>query len=75
MADKEYKPITPAGTQPCNTCIWHCGIVGAIGKGKCRKKAPGEHGFPVAYDNDYCGDHKADERGHMAPPKNKNKED
>lgn len=29
--------------------------------GRCRKHAPTMNGFPVVFENDYCGDHKIDE--------------
>jgi hypothetical protein len=29
--------------------------------GRCRRHAPTMNGFPVVYDDDWCGDHKIDE--------------
>lgn len=30
--------------------------------GRCRKRAPTMGGFPVVFENDWCGDHKLDEQ-------------
>jgi hypothetical protein len=29
--------------------------------GRCRRHAPTMNGYPVVFDNDWCGDHKLDE--------------
>lgn len=29
--------------------------------GRCRRHAPTMNGFPVVYEDDWCGDHKIDE--------------
>lgn len=58
----------------CSTCMW-CVLkevnttqvqnVGAgevsIRVGRCRRHSPSMTGYPVVYENDWCGDHKVDE--------------
>jgi len=61
-----------AGMQ-CRTCMW-CVlkakqegaplVEGQERKpliGRCRRHAPSMNGYPVVYENDWCGDHKLDE--------------
>jgi hypothetical protein len=52
----------------CKTCMWFvekqrenpsypaCPIVG-----RCRRHAPTMSGYPVVFNNDWCGDHRVDE--------------
>lgn len=53
----------------CATCMWCCpkespGMVeGDLYKiGRCRRHAPTMSGYPVVFLDDWCGDHKLDER-------------
>lgn len=41
----------------CETCTYSFGE-GAVGQ--CRRHAPGPAGFPVIFDNGWCGDHRMD---------------
>lgn len=55
----------------CPTCMWyvHKGAdieqtdEGMVRRrvGRCRKHAPTLNGWPVMYEEDFCGDHKIDE--------------
>jgi len=60
----------------CRTCIWHVrkilindgnklidmdGNSQKPGVGRCRRHAPTMNGYPVCYEDDWCGDHKVDE--------------
>jgi hypothetical protein len=52
----------------CATCMWFVEKVGDYAKkpgeksiGRCRRHAPTMNGYPVVFDNDWCGDHKLDE--------------
>ena len=57
----------------CKTCMWFVPKVGAtvgtgadahaqvFNVGRCRRHAPTMNGYPVVYQNDWCGDHKLDE--------------
>lgn len=50
----------------CKTCMWNVQKVGEhLEKpnkiGRCRKHAPTMGGYPVVFENDWCGDHKLDE--------------
>jgi len=52
----------------CGTCMWFAHKLmpykaepGVVSIGRCRKKAPTLNGWPVLYENDWCGDHKLDE--------------
>ena len=53
----------------CKTCMWFvekkrdnplsypgCPVVG-----RCRRHAPSMNGYPVVFNNDWCGDHRVDE--------------
>ena len=44
----------------CSTCMWYV-PKGDSNIGRCRRHAPTMNGYPVVYDNDWCGDHKLDE--------------
>lgn len=55
----------------CRTCMWFVPKVnGKPGGlldaekcvGRCRRHAPSMGGYPVVFDNDWCGDHRLDER-------------
>jgi hypothetical protein len=49
----------------CLTCMWFVakGTDDDIFKiGRCRKHAPTMNGYPVVFPNDWCGDHKLDEK-------------
>lgn len=43
----------------CKTCMWWV-PKGDCHIGRCRRHAPTMSGFPVVYDDDWCGDHKLD---------------
>jgi hypothetical protein len=43
----------------CKTCMWNAAKKGKVGR--CRRHAPTMGGYPVVYENDWCGDHKVDE--------------
>jgi hypothetical protein len=49
----------------CKTCIHFAAKgerkEGVHNIGRCRRHAPTMQGFPVVYENDWCGDHKVDE--------------
>jgi hypothetical protein len=53
----------------CSTCIWFApkfgnGPVKPEGHkivGRCRRHAPTMNGYPVVYQDDWCGDHRIDE--------------
>jgi len=52
----------------CTTCIWYAikraddpNNAGSFEIGGCRRRAPTMNGYPVVFDNDWCGDHKLDE--------------
>lgn len=50
----------------CRTCMFFVEKVrsedydGSV-VGRCRRHAPTMNGYPVVFDNDWCGDHKLDE--------------
>ena len=51
----------------CNTCMWYVGKVVKAAQqsstvGRCRRHAPTMSGYPVVFVNDWCGDHKLDEK-------------
>lgn len=48
----------------CSTCMWYVQKSGKVGR--CRRHAPSMNGYPVVYENDWCGDHKVDE-GKLTP--------
>lgn len=49
----------------CITCMWFVrkeireGVTTKIGR--CRRHAPTMNGYPVVFENDWCGDHKLNE--------------
>lgn len=51
----------------CQTCMWWVPKIGAAMHadtprlGRCRRKAPSMHGFPVVFFDDWCGQHRLDE--------------
>ena len=58
----------------CETCMWWVPKIqqdpqlppaGDVERkrqiGRCRRHAPTMNGYPVVYENDWCGDHKLDE--------------
>lgn len=61
----------------CRTCMWFVlkeltkfqgrdiddegQIAQKNGLGRCRRHAPTMNGYPVCYEDDWCGDHKVDE--------------
>lgn len=54
----------------CKTCMWFVEKAGQsddVGGplprviGRCRRHAPTMNGFPVVWNDDWCGDHKLDE--------------
>ena len=40
----------------CKTCMWFVKKLFTIGR--CRKHSPTLSGYPVVYQDDWCGDHK-----------------
>lgn len=56
----------------CGTCMWFVAKLRADDKpgplGRCRKHAPVMSGYPVVFDNDWCGDHKLDENAVVSAP-------
>jgi len=50
----------------CKSCIWfvpkEVNTIPVYHLGRCRRHAPTMNGFPVVYVNDWCGDHKVDEK-------------
>ena len=60
----------------CATCMWFVekavvveGRSQGAGLGRCRKHAPTMTGYPAVFVDDWCGDHKLDERTFSAPAK------
>lgn len=49
-----------AGMQ-CATCMWWV-RKGDSSLGRCRRHAPSMSGYPAAFESDWCGDHKLDEK-------------
>ena len=50
----------------CRTCMWFVqkirnGDSEGVIVGRCRRHAPTMEGYPVVFENDWCGDHKLDE--------------
>lgn len=57
----------------CATCLWYVPKAIAVGLntekeveekreiGRCRRHAPTMGGYPVVYEDDWCGDHRLDE--------------
>jgi len=51
----------------CKTCIWFVPKQKGSHKrqgyllGRCRRRAPTMNGYPVVFENDWCGQHKLDE--------------
>lgn len=43
----------------CRTCMWACWKKRPVGR--CRRHAPTMNGYPVIFEDDWCGDHKLDE--------------
>ena len=48
-----------AQTWCCKTCMYFVKKNGRLGR--CRRHAPTMSGFPVVYEDDWCGDHKLKE--------------
>lgn len=52
----------------CTTCMWFVAKDTTVERnadapsvGRCRRHAPTMNGYPVVFDNDWCGDHKLNE--------------
>jgi len=46
----------------CSTCMWFVKKgKGIKGLGRCRRRCPTMNGYPVVFENDWCGDHKLNE--------------
>jgi hypothetical protein len=45
----------------CRSCTWFQPSL-HYSSGQCRRYAPSSAGHPVVFENDWCGDHKPDER-------------
>ena len=66
-----------ANRMRCGTCMWHVTKASAPEPekknakneqtdsspklGRCRRHAPTMNGYPAAFEQDWCGDHKLDE--------------
>ena len=50
----------------CRTCLSFC--MKKVPIGRCRKHAATMGGFPVVYENDWCGDHRLDEDSVVPSP-------
>ena len=50
----------------CKSCMWFVPKTVETSPsyhlGRCRRHAPTMNGYPVVYVNDWCGDHKVNER-------------
>ena len=44
----------------CKTCMWFVEKLFAIGR--CRRHSPTLSGYPVVYQDDWCGDHRFNEK-------------
>ena len=44
----------------CKTCMWYISK-GNKPIGRCRRHAPTMNGYPVVFEDDWCGDHKLSE--------------
>jgi hypothetical protein len=60
--------VNRSGGMRCRTCIWFVSKVTDRPTkpevqivGRCRRHAPTMGGYPVVYQNDWCGDHRIDE--------------
>ena len=49
----------------CITCIFYvpksATVIPEKQIGRCRRRAPTLNGFPVVFEDDWCGDHRLDE--------------
>ena len=68
MSDTEMKSSDNwkhrSSNMRCRTCMYFVEKVDQDGfslLGRCRRHAPTMSGFPVVFQNDWCGDHKLDE--------------
>lgn len=65
MAKGNNKPVDPWAHRNenlrCGTCMWFVEKVPSDEVGRCRRHAPTTSGYPVVFNNDWCGDHKLDE--------------
>jgi len=64
---KENDPwINRSEGMKCSTCMWfvlkNAGLTLNQTIGRCRRHAPTMNGYPVVFLNDWCGDHKLNER-------------
>ena len=48
----------------CKSCVWF--VIKSEKIGRCRKHAPTMTGYPVVFENDWCGDHKLDENKYIS---------
>lgn len=42
----------------CSTCMYY--VIKADTVGRCRRNAPTMNGYPVVFNNNWCGNHKID---------------
>jgi hypothetical protein len=45
----------------CNSCMFYVPKIehsAGAGEGRCRRSSPTMKGYPVVFDNDWCGEHK-----------------
>jgi hypothetical protein len=71
MADESKDPWKHRSTgMRCKTCCWFVEKAGQESEngqlpvrivGRCRRHAPTMNGYPVVWNDDWCGDHKLDE--------------
>jgi hypothetical protein len=52
----------------CSSCMWFVIKEAEVERpvlveqlGRCRRHAPTHNGYPVVFQNDWCGDHKLDQ--------------
>ena len=46
----------------CSTCIYFVPKMPLQDFGRCRRHSPTINGYPAVFSNDWCGDHKLDEK-------------
>ena len=65
MNDKDPWKHRSAG-MVCETCMWFAPKIvsedSPIKLGRCRRHAPTMNGYPAVFLNDWCGDHKLNEK-------------
>lgn len=59
MSDKKDNWEHRSVGMKCKTCMWFVDKKAPVGR--CRKHCPTLQGFPVVFEDDWCGDHKINE--------------